>query len=86
MFDALAEFAVARGQFVGALLQFAQKPRIFQRDHRLIRECADKLYLPVGKRLDRWRARRMEPIALPSRIRGTPSEVRTFPSLMASSE
>jgi hypothetical protein len=29
MFDALAEFAVARGQFVGALLQFAEEPRIF---------------------------------------------------------
>jgi hypothetical protein len=29
MFDALAVFAVARGQFVGALLQFAEEPRIF---------------------------------------------------------
>ena len=35
MFDALAEFAVARGQFVGALLQFAEEPRVLHRDHRL---------------------------------------------------
>src|ERR1700680_3608029 len=52
MFDALAEFAVARGQFGGALLEFAEQPRVLQRDHRLVGECADKLYLPVGKRLD----------------------------------
>ena len=51
MLDALAVFAVARGQFVGALLQFAEQPRIFQRDHRLIGEGADELDLSLGKGL-----------------------------------
>ena len=48
MFDALAEFAVARGQFVGALLQFAQKPGVLDRDDRLIGKGADQFDLPLG--------------------------------------
>ena len=51
MLDALAEFAVARGQFVGALLQFAEQPRILQRDDRLIRKGTDEFDLPLGKGL-----------------------------------
>jgi hypothetical protein len=52
VFDALAEFAVARGQFVGALLQFAEQPRILDRDHRLIGKGAHQLDLPLAERLD----------------------------------
>ena len=35
MLDALAEFAVARGQFVGTIPQLTQQPRVLHRDHRL---------------------------------------------------
>jgi hypothetical protein len=51
MFDALAVFAVARGQFVGALLQFAEEAGVFQRDDCLVRKGADEFDLPVGKGL-----------------------------------
>ena len=81
MFDALAEFAVARGQFVGALLQFAEQPGILQRDHRLVGKGADELDLPVGKRLHPIRPRQITPTTIPSRSNGTPSEVRFFPSV-----
>ena len=52
MFDALAEFAVARGQLVGALLQFAEKPRVLDRDDRLVGKCPNQFDLPLGERLD----------------------------------
>ena len=52
MFDALAEFAVARGQFVGALLQFAEQPRILDRDHRLGGEVFEQRNLLFGERPD----------------------------------
>jgi hypothetical protein len=51
MLDALAVFAVARGQFVGALLQFAEQPRIFQRDYGLVGKGADEFDLSLGERL-----------------------------------
>ena len=48
MFDALAVFAVARGQFGGALLQFAEQPRVLHRDDRLGREGLDQCDFLVG--------------------------------------
>jgi hypothetical protein len=52
MFDALAEFAVARGQLVGPLLQFAEQPGVLQRDDRLVGEGADQFDLTFGEWLD----------------------------------
>ena len=52
MFDALAEFAVAHGQFVGALLQFAKQPRILDRDDRLVGKGPHQFDLSLGERLD----------------------------------
>ena len=52
MFDALAEFAVARGQLVGAGLQFAEQPRVLHRNDRLVGKGAYQFDLPLGERLD----------------------------------
>ncbi len=52
MFDALAVFAVARRQFGGALLQFAEQPRILDRDDRLVGKGAHQFDLPLGEQLD----------------------------------
>ena len=41
-----------RGLLLQRLLLFGDQPRVFDRDHRLIGEGADKLDLPVGERLD----------------------------------
>ena len=41
-------YSLFRGQFVGPLLQFAEEPRVLDRDDRLVGKSADQLDLPVG--------------------------------------
>ena len=46
------QFGDRAGQLVGAGLQFAEQPRVLDRDDRLVGEGAHQLDLPLGERLD----------------------------------
>ena len=71
-----AQLADRAAKFIGALAQFVEQSRILDGDDRLVGESGDQLDLLLGERLDLWRARTITPIGSPSRISGTPSEVR----------
>ena len=71
MLDALAEFAVAGGQFVGAAAGN------FERDDRLIGEGADEFDLSFGERLHPC-PRSIVPTTTPSRNSGRPMAVSVF--------
>ncbi len=80
------QFGDRAGQLVGAGLQFAEQPRVLDRDDRLVGEGAHQLDLPVGERLDRMlaaadRSCRSRP---PSRSSGTPSMVVARPTSSSS--
>ena len=46
------QFADRAGQLVGAGLQFAEQPRVLDRDDRLVGKGAHQFDLPLGERLD----------------------------------
>jgi hypothetical protein len=46
------QFADRAGQFVGASLQFAEQPRVLDRDDRLVGKGAHQFDLPLAERLD----------------------------------
>jgi hypothetical protein len=64
------------------LALLGDQPRIIDRDDSLIGKRADKLDLPVGKRLHPLAGKQDDSNLSSSRSSGTPSEVRCFPSLM----
>jgi hypothetical protein len=76
MFDALAEFAVARSQFGGALLQFAEQPRVLHRDGRLVGNVRTSSICRSLNGSTRCRLSEMTPIGSSSRKSGTPRMVR----------
>src|SRR5256885_1266919 len=49
MLDPFGKFAVARSQFVGAFAQFAEQPRVLDRDDRLRREILQQRDLLVSE-------------------------------------
>src|SRR4051794_7898337 len=67
------------------LALLGEKPCVLHRDHRLIREVLTSSICRSVNGSTRWRARTITPIGSPSRISGTPSEVRCLPSVIAPS-